>query len=304
MDQSQVKPLFRKNWQALGMTRFDKTSIFPFEDISVRRSLSKFNPSGNYVKGGNWFVNQDEYILNVDGTGCFKASYGKEVTFWTDSECDDEWVKLYLRSQVLVAILHQRKIINFHASSFIHNERYIMVMGETGVGKSSLTLSFILGGAGFLTDDLTPVVFTRGRPCVMPLNRRMKIRTSTAAELGVASESLTEAESGTGKKYMEIMPVPSSGHPVDVILKIEVGDVSAPFFEEPAPAEKFSLLRSEVCSWEILAGMPETESSYLQQIVDIVRDVKIFRVTRPAGIRINDFYESVREFLDRGVGGG
>ena len=94
------------------------------------------------------------------------------------------------------------------------------------------------------------------------------------------------------------------GHPVDVILKIEVGDVAEPLFEEPAPAEKFSLLRSEVCSWEILAGMPETESAYLQQILDIIREMKIFRVTRPAEIRITDFYESVKRFLSREGGGG
>jgi len=103
---------------------------------------------------------------------------------------------------------------------------------------------------------------------------------------------------------MEIVPVASSEHPVDVILKIEVADVAGPIFEEPSPSEKFSLLRSEVCSWEILAGMPETESAYLQQILDIVREVKIFRVTRPAGIRIADFYESVKGFLGREGDGG
>jgi hypothetical protein len=244
-----------------------------------------------------------EFLMKVPGVADFYVAEGRLIEYVSHPGADREWVRLYLEGVVLVALLHQRDIISFHASSFVFNGSGVVILGDTGAGKSSLTLSFILGGAGFLTDDLTPVVLTRGKPCVMPLNRRMKIRSSTAAELGVASERLTDAESGTGKKYMEIMPVPSSGHPVDVILKIEVGDVAEPLFEEPAPTEKFSLLRSEVCSWEILAGMPETESAYLQQIVDIVRDVKIFKVTRPAGIRIADFYESVREFLGRGMGG-
>lgn len=241
-------------------------------------------------------------ILKVPGVADFYVAEGNLVEYVCHPGADREWVRLHLEGVVLVALLHQRQIISFHASSFVFKGRGVMILGETGAGKSSLTLSFALDGAGFLTDDLTPVIFTRGIPHVMPLNRRMKIRSSTAAELGVGSDRLSDAESGTGKKYMEIMPVTEQGHPTDTILKIEVGDVEEPVFEEPAPAEKFSLLRSEVCSWEILAGMPDTEAVYLQQILEIVRKVKIYRVTRPAGIRIAGFYESVKGFLDS-VGG-
>ena len=59
-----------------------------------------------------------------------------------------------------------------------------------------------------------------------------------------------------------------------------------PEFHEPAPAEKFSLLRSEICSWEMLAGMPETEAEYLQQLLHIVEQVRFVRVVRPAEIEI------------------
>lgn len=238
-----------------------------------------------------------EFSLKVPGVADFYVAEGHLVEYVCHPGADREWIRLYLEGMVLVALLHQREIISFHASSFIFGGQGVIIMGETGAGKSSLTLSFALDGAGFLTDDLTPVVFNRGTPSVMPLNRRMKIRTSTAAELGVEPERLTDAENGTGKKYLEIMPAVSAGHPADVILKIEVGDTEGPLFEEPSPAEKFSLLRSEVCSWEILAGMPETEAAYLQQIVNIVQKVKIYRVTRPAGIRVADFYASVKEFL-------
>lgn len=240
-----------------------------------------------------------ELALKVPGVADFYVAEGRLVEYVCHHGADREWVRLYLEGVVLVALLHQRDIISFHASSFVHEGQGVMIMGETGAGKSSLTLAFAMNGAGFLTDDLTPVTFNRGRPSVMPLNRRMKIRTSTAEEMKVKSDKLTDAESGTGKKYLEIMTAEEGGHLVSIILKIQVGAVSEPLFEEPAPAVKFSLLRSEVCSWEILAGMPETEAAYLQQLLDIVQNVRVYMVTRPAAIRIADFFESVKRFLGR-----
>ena len=70
------------------------------------------------------------------------------------------------------------------------------------------------------------------------------------------------------------------------VLKIEIGNCRKPEFHEPSPAEKFSLLRSEICSWEMLAGMPETEAAYLQQLLQIVEQVRFVRVVRPAEIEI------------------
>ena len=272
---------------------------FPLDGVKVIRVEKVPVPAQPCFTGQDLTVNRKEFSLNVAGVGDFYAGNGNLIEYNLVEGADPEWVRLYLNGQVLVALLHQRGVISFHASSFVHNGLGVMILGETGAGKSSLTLSFVKHGAGFLTDDLTPVVFAGGRPAVMPLKRRMKIRTSSAAELGVAPERLTDAESGTGKKYIELNPSALTRHPVDVILKIEVGDVAESIFEEPAPAGKFSMLRSEVCSWEMLAGMPETEAAYLQQILDIVHQARIFRVTRPSGIRIADFCESVKAFLGR-----
>jgi len=173
------------------------------------------------------------------------------------------------------------------------------VPGETGAGKSSVTLSFALHGGGFLTDDLTPVVFEGEQPCIMPLKRGVKIRKETAEELGIGPDALFEAESGTGKKYVSLAPVQANPFPLKVIVKIETGPVERPVFSESSPAEKFSLLRSEVCSWEILAGMPETEADYLQQLVKTVEQVWFVRVIRPERIGIAGLHEAVKQYLDK-----
>ena len=247
----------------------------------------------------NLQVSQREYSLLVPILGSFFACGGREVEFSVLPGADEDWVKLYLNGQVLVALLHQRMIINFHASSFIYNGRGVMVLGDTGAGKSSLTVSFSRRGAGFLTDDLTPVVFREGKPYIWPLGRKVKLRQNTLTDLGIGNESLTDAEAGSGKKYLRMSSSGVELHPLDMILKLEVGDISFPLFHEAEPAGRFAILRSEICSWEMLAGMPETEAAYMKQLLEIIKQVQFARVVRPVAIKIADLHDSVSEYLDK-----
>lgn len=245
----------------------------------------------------NLQVSQREFSLTVPSVGSFFVRDSREVEFSVLPEADEDWVRLYLNGQVLVALLHQRKIINFHASSFVYAGRGVMILGETGAGKTSLTVAFALNGAGFLSDDMTPVLFKDSAPYIWPLNRDIKLREDTVTQLGISRDRLKNAERGTGKQYLDVSRVNVSDYPLHTILKIETGDISKVEFHEPAAAEKFSLLRSEICSWEILAGMPETEASYLQQLLNIVEQVRFVRVIRPADIEIRKIHEAVRGYL-------
>jgi len=269
----------------------------PVNDVTVTRSGVTPGVREPLFSSDIIQINQDEFALSVPQIGCFYVAGGREVVYSVVQGADPEWVQLYLNGQVLVALLHQRKVINFHASSFILDGRGVMVLGDTGAGKSSLTISFVLAGAGFLSDDLTPVLFREGVPYLMPLHRRVKIREGTAVQLNLGRERLTDAEAGTGKKYLSLDRSGVEEQALHTILKIETGDVSEPMFHEPSPAEKFSLLRSEICSWEILAGMPETEASYLQQLIDIIRQVRFVRVVRPGGIRIVELKGAMEDYL-------
>ena len=305
----------------INVTGFDTVSAIAPPRIDEDAAV---NDSASVFVGKNCQASQEEFALQVDEVGSFLVRDGREVLFSVVPGADPEWVRLYLNGQVLVALLHQRKKISFHASSFVYDGQGVMILGETGAGKSSVTLAFALHDrsasvtgvagnrksgsgifkpAGFLTDDLTPVVFEGPVPCIMPLNRKVKIRHDTAEELGIDMESLTEAERGTGKKYLSLAPVQMKPFPLGVIVKIETGPVDEPSFHTPSPAERFSLLRSEVCSWEILAGMPETETEYLKQLVQIVEKTEFVRVVRPVDIRVIEFYNVMRDAIPKLIAG-
>ena len=275
-----------------------KGYVSPLDGVNVRECASPHVVASPSYTGENFCVGRDEFSLEAAEVGRFYVSGGCEVEYSVDSGADEGWVRLYLNGQVTVALLHQRGIITFHASSFVHAGRGVMVLGESGAGKSSLTASFSLSGAGFLTDDVTPVLIQDSQPFIQTLHESIRIRKNTSEQLNVSSELLREAETGSGKQYVHIGRVRDGVFPLGVILKIEIGDVLKPVFDNPSPAKKFLLLRSEICMSEILAGMPETEAAYLQQLVQMIEKVPFVRVVRPEDIRIAGLHEAVELYLD------
>lgn len=272
---------------------------YPLPDVVLKETDNLPDLSEPLASVESWQAGNREFLLHANGVGSFYVRDGREVIYHVADGADRAWVQLYLNGQVLVALLHQRKIINFHASSFVNEERGVMILGDTGAGKTSLTVAFAMKGAGLLSDDMTPMVFRAGVPYIWSLNGRVKLRSDAIAQLNISDERMTDAETGTGKKYLLLEKEGKEYHQLDIILKIETGEVAKPAFVELTAAGKFALLRSEICSWEILAGMPETESAYLRQLVEIIERVRFVRVVRPAKIKIAEMHQAVREFLLR-----
>ena len=140
---------------------------------------------------------------------------------------------------------------------------------------------------------------------VVRLKRALHVLTvpvsgSKAGMLGKRPNAVKKpSETGTGKQYMKVNHAGVSQHPLDVIIKIEVGDAHAPLFDRPMPADRFSFLRSEICMSDLLAGMPDTERSYLLQLLQIVEKVHFVRVVRPAEIAIRDLHAAVSDYLGK-----
>jgi len=276
----------------------DMTKEFPLDDVRISEVASCRQVENPAFSSEGWQVSSDAFSMQVEQVGSFYAAAGAEAEFSVLPGADRGWVRLYLNGQILVALLHQRGVITFHASSFVHDGCGVMVLGESGAGKSSLAASFALGGAGLLTDDITPLVIKEEAPHIKSLHSSIRIRRNTSTQLNIDGGLLREAESGTEKQYMSARREGVTEYPLHVIMKVEIGDVSSPVFDEPSPAEKFAFLRSEICMSEILAGMPETETGYLHQIVRIIEKVRFMRVIRPAEIRIKVLYEAVRGYLE------
>lgn len=259
---------------------------FPLADVVIsitaeKRTVEKPGYTNRYVS-----LNQQEFTLDIEKVAWFYACGGNHVEVIPNPEATLSTLQLYLNGSVYGAILHQRKTMPLHGSCFQYQGLGIMICGESGVGKSSLTTSFCLNGANFLTDDVTPVLFKRGKPHIWGVSDRIKLWSDSLRQLDQQIEGLDQIVPEQGKFYFPMESDKESVFPLDHIFVLHVHDEANVRVEPLEGTEKFAVLRNEIYRREYLKGMAESETVYFEQLIAMSQAVTITKVTRPAQIPI------------------
>jgi len=66
------------------------------------------------------------------------------------------------------ALLHQRRVLPLHGAAVRIGSGYVLVIGASGAGKSSLSAALALRGWSVGSDDISAVMLRDGRPYLMP----------------------------------------------------------------------------------------------------------------------------------------
>lgn len=262
---------------------------FPLKDVDIELATKKKEIKSPAFNDGFYILNQNEFSMDVPDVAWFYVSGGNFISIVPYPDADKNSIELYLNGSVYGAILHQRKILPLHGSSFIWKGQGIMLCGESGAGKSSLTTAFCLNGAEFLTDDVTPIVFENNIPNIFALSDRIKLWENTLVQLDLGKEGLSRIDPETDKFYFPIDPGTNGKFLLNHIFILEVHDDPKAGFQELTGAEKFSALRNEIYRWEYLEAMAETEAGYFDKILSISKYVNVIKVRRPVTIALSEF---------------
>lgn len=200
------------------MTRFPVGDIIPRKVRKVRRV------SDPVFADSSRMISQHEFSLEVEKVGSFYAYNGSEVEYAPVRGTTQESLELYLNGSVYGAILHQRGMLPLHGSCFAWHDKGIMLCGESGAGKSSLTAAFFMAGAEFLTDDVTPIVILDGKPFILPLSDRIKLWEDSLQQLNRDKSGLTAICPGEKKYYFPMEKGNHRSFPLHRVFIIEIAE--------------------------------------------------------------------------------
>lgn len=256
---------------------------FPLNDVQIfLGQLEK--PSGKKLDENTWIA-ENYFFLDVPETARFEVKNGNSVCIELYPEANHRLLYLYLHGSVLAALFHQRKQLILHASSFIHDEKAILICGESEVGKSSLNLAFCLDGKAFLNDDISPFASVNDELCVFPLGLQAKLWKDSFFQLNLETQVLEKIEDHNEKYFYPVLADKRSVAPSCIfILETDVDKVFS--HRELKGAEKWETLLPQIYRREYLSLMPESSAETMKQLLQLLANTSVFFIQRPKQAKI------------------
>ncbi len=270
---------------------------FPLPDVSIRRVDRARRAKEPVLNSSFWQVGAREFSMQVKDVGSFYAAEGHTVEYTPAENAQEAAVAVFLNGSVYGAILHQRKILPLHGSCFSVQGKGIMLCGESGAGKSSLTVAFCRNGATFLTDDVTPLTLTNEHPFLIARSDRVKLWDDSMTQLEISGDARYPLAVQEGKYYYPMPAALSDSHPLNIVFVMETGHTDRVQCRPLAGTEAFQTLRNQIYRWQYLVAMPEAEAGYMKQLAVISKTVAIYHVIRPENIQLEEMRKSLQEII-------
>ncbi len=218
-----------------------------------------------------------DFIVSADGS---------RIDVYVENDRESEAVYTYLISQVISVALLQKNIESLHASAVALDAKAIVLVGDSGYGKSTLVAALLRNGASLVTDDLLVLTAHGDGYDVAPGACRFKLDPRTADLLGVTWPAVPMPD-GSGKLiYMpDAATCVSDSLPLDRILLVHPHASHAALEPVAQPDATHALLAA---TFNPLHTDPQRLTRLLHDAQQIARHVRIERLHVPRDLELID----------------
>ena len=243
------------------------------EDIKV--SINNGQRS-KYERNRMWF-----YINNV---ATFYIYDGKNIVIEPCEITDPQLVKVYILGSVLGMVMLQRNIVAIHGGSIVIDNKGYIFTGDKGAGKSTLTTALRKKGYGFVSDDVGAIK-TGEINKIHPGFGYQKLCEDALVNLGYDPAKYEPFRGDFNIKYIvpALEDFVSTAVPFEGMFELEVGDVDCVQVEEIKGNDKLKGMIKNIFRIEILRCSGGMSGEYFKKCIDIAKDLKYYKITRPKG---------------------
>lgn len=258
-------------------------------DVSLNPGASQ---DGDSTKPGETVLIRTTNVNVFRGEGSFRL-----VTSGMSSEARSDSLQIYLDDRfwqktlfeqrdfllvTMVAVLRLNNVFGFHGNGLVNGHTGILISGNSGAGKTTLTHSLIASGWKYLADDAITLRSVDGEVDVSALRKGFSLteeaRVRTSPPPVWDDSSIRELGNG---KYLAY-PTPESEQAMFVpqtrpsaLLFCEVGK-SEKTVIEPLPGAKALVMAIEQAAG--LLTDPKSTAAQLNVLRDLVNQSKCFKV--------------------------
>ncbi len=222
-------------------------------------------------------VTADRTVITFAGWARLTAAGGRDITVEHPPGVDVRALHLILIGPAMAYVLQQRGALVLHGSAVSDADRVAVILGSSGMGKSTVAAALIRSGAEPLTDDVVPMwIDDRGTSTAAGYGL-IKLWPDAAEKLGLDVRNMELVDPGDQKFAWELA-APSAGRR-SVASVYVLGEGDGVRIEPISPAEAVAEVTRQVYQAPHLqaAGLQEP---YLERVAALVRSTPVRRLIR------------------------
>jgi len=144
-------------------------------------------------------ITLEGFLYGIKDLASFLITDGKTILVDPLSDEKDKW-QMYLLGSVMGALLQQRGFLTLHGSAVLVDNKAHLILGPSGMGKSSIAMALQQSGCPFLTDDICAIKFDEeDTPQLHYGSRLIKLWQDAIDQLDVAQKNMPSVRNGLPK---------------------------------------------------------------------------------------------------------
>lgn len=251
-------------------------------DVTIRYGVAPDYLPGAEATEDCYQAAPGQFLLTISGVAKYLVSSGQEILIDRAPTAEDDELRLFLLGSAFGALLHQRGLLPLHGSAFEAYGGCVAILGDSGLGKSTLAGAFSKRGYRIMADDVSVVsVNGDGVPVILPGYPQLKLWPDAARRLGETPELLPRVDTKLEKHCLPFQegfyrkPVPlhrvyvlSTNSKRNLVLRSLKG------------VEKLTVLINNTYRVHFLYEMG-AKALHFKQCVAVAKHAVVTKVTRP-----------------------
>jgi hypothetical protein len=291
--------VIHSEFEVLGLT---EASLDEIPDVNF--TLGKLNVTPYKLIKGFLIkeVTSNGFLYGIKDLASFLITDGKAVVVDPLAKEQELW-QMYLLGSVMGALLQQRGFLTLHGSAFLFNNKAHLILGASGMGKSSIAMALHQKGFEFLTDDICAIkINEEGIPNLYYGSRHIKLWEDAIESLDTVQEGMSRVRKNLPKFRLLLeegshQSTHALGHVFVLnITRLENDTVA---FTKLNDIEKLQLLNINVYRKQFLQDMELEKEAFhmLSELANYTEAIVLNRTHARTDVRL--VAERIENFLEK-----
>jgi GTPase SAR1 family protein len=252
------------------------------KDVRIQLGIVPNDINDMVEHSDQYQLSRTEFTFDIEDVARYHIIDGNQIVVEPYAETDMDRVTVYLLGTAMGVLFIQRNRIAIHGSTVSVGQRAIIITGDCGAGKTSLSSEFRKNGYGFLADDISAISMNQELQLfVHPAFPQQRLCTDTALNMGYDLSTLKLA-SMEENKYIVKLEEQYIGEkmPLAAIVEICISDTEEVTLEELRGIDKIKHIEKNIYCGPLYDNMGFT-NDYYQALLLIAKITAYYKVSRP-----------------------